>query len=595
MKRVGIALSACALVMGLWCFQKSPLTIHAQGVSLAWPQWAQNPQHTGFLNVAGQPLNRNLVDVVYDPLVPDERAATGGDLLVHYQTPLVDGNDVFMESKAGTYTTSSYATQTWHQNKFTWQGDGTLKKIWTFDSDWVAPGSQKNFWEPVYHAALANGFVYDPGAGGTIFKLNRLDGTVVSRINPFDAVDANTYTASPLSTDSAGNIYYNVVRITGGSTSFYSNDVVNSWLVKVGPDDSVAKVDYTALLRQATIVGEPVPSANDDCKVSFSSSQLPWPPSPTAVPGTTKCGAQRAALNVAPAIATDGTIYTVSRGHFVTRYNYLIAVNPDLTGKWASSLRGHLHDGCNDGTVTDSILPVNGQPGGCRVGSVNGVDPGTNEPGPGRVLDDASSTPTVAPDGTILFGAYTRYNYAQGHMMQFSPNGTFLHAFNFGWDSTPAIYSHGGTYSIVEKNNHYGGLGSYCNNAAVCPPDRTATNPKSPEAYFVTQLSPTLNVEWSYQNKNTLSCTRNPDGTVSCVSDHPSGFEWCVNAPVVDANGVVYANSEDGNLFAINQGGTLKQKIFQQLAVGAAYTPASLGGDGKIYSQNAGHMFVVGQ
>lgn len=62
-----------------------------------------------------------------------------------------------------------------------------------------------------------------------------------------------------------------------------------------------------------------------------------------------------------------------------------------------------------------------------------------------------------------------------------------------------------------------------------------------------------------------------------------------------DANGVVvYANNEDGNLFAINQGGTLKQKIFQQLALGAAYTPASIARDGKIYSQNAGHLFVIG-
>ena len=52
---------------------------------------------------------------------------------------------------------------------------------------------------------------------------------------------------------------------------------------------------------------------------------------------------------------------------------------------------------------------------------------------------------------------------------------------------------------------------------------------------------------------------------------------------------------EDGNLYAIGQGGFLEQKIFQQLAIGAAYTPASLGGDGKIYTQNNGHLFVVGQ
>ncbi|MGH9824317.1 MAG: hypothetical protein ACREDR_13815, partial [Blastocatellia bacterium] len=56
----------------------------------------------------------------------------------------------------------------------------------------------------------------------------------------------------------------------------------------------------------------------------------------------------------------------------------------------------------------------------------------------------------------------------------------------------------------------------------------------------------------------------------------------------------VYANSEDGNLYSINQGGTQRQLIFQQQAVGAAYTPASLDADGKIYSQNQGMLFVVG-
>jgi outer membrane protein assembly factor BamB len=67
-----------------------------------------------------------------------------------------------------------------------------------------------------------------------------------------------------------------------------------------------------------------------------------------------------------------------------------------------------------------------------------------------------------------------------------------------------------------------------------------------------------------------------------------------VNAFGVDRNGVVYANSEDGNVFAINQGGTLRQKRFLQLAIGAAYTPMTIGPDGKIYTQNFGHLFVVG-
>jgi hypothetical protein len=47
-------------------------------------------------------------------------------------------------------------------------------------------------------------------------------------------------------------------------------------------------------------------------------------------------------------------------------------------------------------------------------------------------------------------------------------------------------------------------------------------------------------------------------------------------------------------VYVLNQDGTLKGKIFLNQAVGAAYTPLSLGADGKIYSQNDGALFVVG-
>jgi len=69
---------------------------------------------------------------------------------------------------------------------------------------------------------------------------------------------------------------------------------------------------------------------------------------------------------------------------------------------------------------------------------------------------------------------------------------------------------------------------------------------------------------------------------------------WCVNAPAVDVNGTVYANSEDGNVYVIGQQGFLQSQLFLNLAIGAAYTPISLGPDGKIYTQNDGHLFVIG-
>src|SRR5260370_16394373 len=118
--------------------------------------------------------------------------------------------------------------------------------------------------------------------------------------------------------------------------------------------------------------------------------------------------------------------------------------------------------------------------------------------------------------------------------MHFSATGGYLGAFGFGWDVTPAIYERNGTYSVIIKNNHYSGLGSYCNVATVCPTDRTSTNPASPEEFFVTQLSPNLIIEWRFKNTNTQSCTPNADGSITCVSDHPNSFWWCFNPPVID-------------------------------------------------------------
>ncbi len=62
----------------------------------------------------------------------------------------------------------------------------------------------------------------------------------------------------------------------------------------------------------------------------------------------------------------------------------------------------------------------------------------------------------------------------------------------------------------------------------------------------------------------------------------------------MDTDGIVYANSEDGFLYAIDRTGVLCQKIFLSLTLGAAYTPVSLDETGLIFTQNNGHLFVVG-
>jgi outer membrane protein assembly factor BamB len=567
----------------------------AAAAPAAWPQWGQNPQHTGAVSTIGQLLNRSLADLVYDPFVTDEQKEFNGELLAHYQAPLVDGNDVYMEFKTGTYVSCSppgsgkpfpcgpdaWNSQIWNQRKLSWV-NGQLVQQWNFASDWKPEPNGPNGlggWEPVYHAALANGFVYDPGAGGTIYKLNSQTGAVVSRINPFGtAIDPNTFVAGPLSADSVGNLYYNVLQFA--ATNPYGTDVLGAWLVKVAPNDSVTKASYASLVPNA-----PDPVDPEACVGIFSAATLPWPPAPDAVPPSRTCGSQRPGINVAPAIGPDGTIYTASRAHFISRESFVVAVNSDLTPKWAASMKGTntgLADGCGG-----SAMPPTGTPGGCRAGTPpSGVDPATNQPPNGRVIDQSSSSPTVLPDGSVLYGSYTRYNFARGHLYKFSATGQFLTVYDFGWDSTPAVYSHGGTYSIVIKDNHYD-AGSYCGNPTFCP-----VAPQGP--YFITQLMADLSLEWQFKNTETQSCERTGSGGLTCKTTHPNGFEWCINAPAIDGNGVVYANSEDGNLYAINQGGTVKQRIFLKLAIGAAYTPLSIGSDGKIYTENDGHLFVVG-
>src|SRR4051812_12348360 len=126
-----------------------------------WPQGGRNAQHTGTTTATGQTATHILADIVYDPFVAQEKAdpLAAPDLLVHYQTPLVDGNNVYMEFKSGTYTSlDHWETQTWNEKRLQWQG-GHLATVWNFESDWkpVPYGSLTNGpgWEPVFHAVLS--------------------------------------------------------------------------------------------------------------------------------------------------------------------------------------------------------------------------------------------------------------------------------------------------------------------------------------------------------------------------------------------------------------------------------------------------------
>ena len=209
-----------------------------------------------------------------------------------------------------------------------------------------------------------------------------------------------------------------------------------------------------------------------------------------------------------------------------------------------------------------------------------GVDPYTNQPPAGRIIDESSSSPVALPDGGVLYGTYTLYNGDRGHLVKLDARGKPAGTYDFGWDYTPALWQHDGTYSIVVKDNH----------SNYDPVQMVDLGP-----YYITQLDANMNVEWHFQNTNTESCTWDSHHVMHCVPDHPNGFEWCINAPAIDANGTVYAGGEDGVLYAIGQGGTELGHLFLSMAIGSSYTPISVDLLGRLYQQNDGVLSVVGK
>jgi outer membrane protein assembly factor BamB len=613
MKRIAVrVLSLTLAVLAAGLLAKVAIAQQVQG--LDWLQWGQNAQHQGLVATEGQPAVSILADVVYDPFTKAEEDAEGGTLLVHYQVPLVQGNDVFMEFKTGAWSDHNHwNTQIWNEKRLSWEGAKLVEK-WNFQSDWKPPPRRlatETIWEPVFHAVVFGDFVYVPNSGGTITKLNKKTGANLGRINPFATVDPTVFVAGPLSADASGNIYYNVIQYDRAEAAPPSPRAafVDSWLVKVTSADAVTKVRYTDLMAPA--------NPPTTCVRAFSAdgADLPWPPSPSAMPSSGPCGPQRVGLNIVPAIAPDGTIYTGSRANLNSRYSYLVAVNSNLTLKWAASLRDRgINDGC--GVLIPKATQANKvQKGKCSWDAPTGVDPDTNHDPAGRIIDSGTASPTVLPDGSILLGAYTRYNIARGHLYKFSSSGEYQAFFDFGWDDTLGIVPHENTFSIVMKDNHYDEeAGFYCNPDPTCPTpnnnscivcDSTGI-PAGP--FYITQVGKDpgpdrkLVPEWSFKGTETRTCQRNAAGVVTCIDDgtHPNGFEWCINAPAIDSEGNVYVESEDGNLYVLDQTHrgvftTPKYKLFLNLAIGAAYTPLSIDSVGRLYAQNNGHLFVIGR
>jgi hypothetical protein len=367
----------------------------------AWTQWGQNAAHVGQACVRGQQPTRILDHLVYDPFEFQEMSQTFGALLVHYQVPLNDGNgNFYMLQKGGTYTPcdppdsdtpapcgldpENIAQEIWAEKKYHRTPGGSFEEAWSFASDWKP--FPNILFEPMFQPALAGPLLYVPGAGGSVWQvLTLFDHAIpLQRINPFATVDPNTYTTSGVTVDRAGFLYWNVLQRDPATFQ------ARGFLVKAAPWGQTWKVDYETLIPGA-------PAASDLCYANFffvrPRLKGPFPKSADALPPQFPCGRQRPGINVTPAIGRDGTVFTASTGDRAFGYSYIIALRPDLSLKWATSLRGLVNDGCG---VHRTDSPEGDVPCSTTFSAV-GVDPYTNLP-PGLNVDDfSSSTPVALP------------------------------------------------------------------------------------------------------------------------------------------------------------------------------------------------------
>jgi hypothetical protein len=268
------------------------------------------------------------------------------------------------------------------------------------------------------------------------------------------------------------------------------------------------------------------------------------------------------AMNCAPALSADGgTLY--------------VAVN---TAPGGARQRGRLLALDSTTLATRASAPL--------------IDPANG--GAAWVSDNATSSPTVGPDGSVFFGvleANAPSHRFRGWLLHFSATlATALTPGSFGWDTTAAVvpasavaaYRGPSSYLLATKlNDYYGAGGTGQHRIALLDPQAAEPDRVTPAVAVMrevlSQLGPT------------------PDPKVPEI--YGGVKEWCINTMAVDPQSrSIVVNNEDGQLYRWDLAADrLVEPVVLSSGLGAAYTPTAIGADGAVYAINNATLFSVGR
>jgi hypothetical protein len=502
----------------------------ATSTPAGWAGFGGNAQHTSLSSVTAQSLNSIHWQT---PVDLDPQYDSGGELLIHYGTPIVTpGNTVIVPVKTG--ATSGFEIEAFNG------ASGAVK--WTVSTDYQLPQSYD--WTPEYAPVLAGNRLYFAGNGGTLYYISNLDSTGAHPVTQVAFYGTAAYDADP-------SVYNNSIYVSTPLTADANGDIFFGYRV-YGSNPSnvqsgIARIDANG---NGTSISAYAASGGDG-----NISQVPF--------------------NAAPAVSNDGSTIYESVDSTSQYYGYLVALNsttlhPEMNASGAPA-RTFLYDPRDN----------NANPAGL-------LDDSTASPmvaPDGTVFYGVFGNPYNGSRGFLL-------HFSADLSTEYTP-GAFGWDDTVSIVPTSMVPQYTGTssYLLFSKYNNYAGSGAQydwgngVNEIAVLDPNATQLDTRNDN-------DPTLQV---MKEVETIAGPT-PDAGLRNSQDPDAVHEWCIDTAVVDpATDSVYAGSEDGRLYRWDLAtNTLSQVVTLTPGLGEAYTPTLIGPDGTVYAINNATLFAVG-